>query len=67
MPYLYKLEFLFQKNDIIIEGYDGDYDGKTHFVNVSNYKPGTEVLYSLDNENWSTNRPERIDVGDNTL
>ncbi len=48
----------------IIEGYDGDYDGKTHFVNVSNYKPGTEVLYSLDNENWSTNRPERIDVGD---
>ncbi|MDO4941228.1 MAG: glycoside hydrolase family 25 protein [Lachnospiraceae bacterium] len=49
------------------EGYSGTYDGKSHTVKVANYKEGTEVQYSKDNENWSTTKPTRKKVGTTTV
>ena len=49
------------------EGYSGIFDWKSHTVTLSNYKPGTEVLYSKDKVTWSTTKPKRKKVGVTTV
>lgn len=49
-----------------INGYIGTYDGNPHHVNVSTI-PGATIMYSTDNDNWSSEEITRTNVGTTTV
>ena len=49
-----------------ITNYEGTYDGNEHSLNVSKVDNAT-IMYSLDQESWSTVKPTRTNVGVDTI
>ena len=61
-----EIEYTIKKasgNNPDIKSYSGTYDGKPHSVEISNIQKGSLVEYSLDGENWTSNRITRTQVG----
>ena len=63
------LRSIIQKADAInpnVRGYNGNYDGNPHTVTVTGGEGGV-IEYSIDNQNWSTSKPEFTEIGENTI
>jgi GH25 family lysozyme M1 (1,4-beta-N-acetylmuramidase) len=65
-----KTDYNYMFNDDIyisepkVTGYSGSYDGKSHSIKV---KYAEEVLYSLDQETWTTKNPSLKAIGKKTV
>lgn len=53
--------------DLIIEDYEGIYDGDSHSIEVLNTIEGDTVYYKVGSGNWTTTNPGFADVGEYTV
>lgn len=53
--------------DLEVTGYHGVYDGKPHSVHVSGVLEDDTLEYSIDGENWVSEKPYFVDAGEYTV
>jgi GH25 family lysozyme M1 (1,4-beta-N-acetylmuramidase) len=61
--YNYMIQDIFV-NVLKVTGYSGTYDGQAHSITIKN---GKDISYSLDQINWTTQKPTRTNVGTTTV